>query len=288
METIIVSFSDPHCASPMGLLPPGQIQLQTGNFKQNKIQRLTWKMFDKHTAAIGEMRKDAKLIVVAAGDITEGTHHDNKQVLSNYATDQQQIGIAVIDHALSNMKFKAGDKLFFLRGTNSHGGENEAAIARDFGAEAYRKDSGKLDRNGEPLKDGMYCHPSLRLNVNGVRMWWAHKLASVGKGANRENALRNYIRNLRLDMYAQNIIPPDYIIGAHFHQRLYVPDAHRDHETKGFILPPYKAKDDYTMEGFAPFGLGDIGLHWVKVFDDGSSNWGWMSEEIEQIKEIKL
>lgn len=283
MKKLIVSFSDLHCASPVGIMPPGQWQLRSANVKQNKGQRLTWKMFCNDADKIGKMRTNAKLIVVLNGDMVEGVHHGNKQVITSYMAEQEAIATGAIDHALQNMKFddEKGDRLYFVRGTNSHVGESEERIARDFDAVPYRKDS-----NSENM-DGRYCHPSLKMQINGTRIWWAHKLAGVGKGANRENSMRNYMRHLRQDMYAQKITPPDYVIGSHFHQRLYVPDAYRDHEIRGFVLPSYKLKDDYTFEGFSPFGLGDIGMHWISVDDDGSSDWGWLKHEVEQVKEIR-
>ena len=281
MNKLIASFGDLHCGSPVGILPPGQWQLRSGNTKQNAGQRLTWRMFCDDAHIIGEMRTNAKLIVVINGDIVEGVHHGNQQVTTSYISEHEAIATNAIDHVLKLMNFTEGDALYFVRGTNSHVGESEERIARDFGAVPFRKDSTSEN------KDGRYCHPSLKMIISGVRAWWAHKLAGVGKGANRENSMRNYMRNLRLECYAQGITPPDYLIGSHFHQRLYAVDAYRDHEMRGFVLPSYKLKDDYTFEGFAPFGLSDIGMHWIRIEDDGTSKWGWLKHTTEQVKEVR-
>ena len=270
-----------HCGSPVGILPPGQWQLRAANIKQNAGQRLTWRMFCDHADIIGKMRTNAKLIVVLNGDMVEGVHHGNLQVMTSYMREQEAIAQHAIDHILGLMKFTEGDALYFVAGTNSHVAESEERLARDFDAIPYRKDS-SVDR-----ADGRYCHPSLKLNVNRKRVWWAHKLVGVGKGPNRENSMRNYMRRLRLDMYAEKTIPPDYLIGSHFHQRLGVPDAYRDHLMWGFVLPSYKLKDDYTFEGFAPFGLSEIGMHWIDIDDTGESRWGWLNHTTEQVKERK-
>jgi hypothetical protein len=238
-------------------------------------------MLSDHAQIIGEMRTNAKLIVVLNGDMVEGVHHGNLQVSTSYMREQEAIATFAIDHILKLMKFTDGDALYFVAGTNSHVGESEERLARDFDAMPFRRDS-SVDR-----QDGRYCHPSLKMSVNGVRIWHAHKLAGVGKGANRENSMRNYMRRLRLDCYAEKTTPPDYLIGSHFHQRLYTPDAYRDHEMRGFILPSYKLKDDYTFEGFAPFGLSEIGMHWISVEDDGRSEWDWLNHPHEQVKERK-
>ena len=281
MRKLIASLSDLHCASPVGILPPGQWQLRSANIKQNAGQRLTWRMLCDHAHIIGEMRTNAKLIMVLNGDMIEGVHHGNLQVMTSYMREQEAIAQAAIDHVLKLMKFCDGDSLYFVAGTNSHVAESEERLARDFGAIPYRKDS-SVDR-----QDGRYCHPSLRLNINGKRVWWAHKLAGVGKGANRENSMRNYLRRLRLDCYAEKTIPPDYLIGSHYHQRLYTPDAYRDHEMRGYVLPSYKLKDDYTFEGFAPFGLSEIGTHWLEIDENGQDRWGWLNHSFEQVKERK-
>jgi len=238
-------------------------------------------MFCDHADIIGKMRTNAKLIVVLNGDMVEGVHHGNLQVMTSYMREQEAIAQHAIDHILGLMKFTEGDALYFVAGTNSHVAESEERLARDFDAIPYRKDS-SVDR-----ADGRYCHPSLKLNVNRKRVWWAHKLVGVGKGPNRENSMRNYMRRLRLDMYAEKTIPPDYLIGSHFHQRLGVPDAYRDHLMWGFVLPSYKLKDDYTFEGFAPFGLSEIGMHWIDIDDTGESRWGWLNHTTEQVKERK-
>jgi hypothetical protein len=283
-DTVAVFISDLHCGSPMGLMPPKQWQLRGANVSPNKLQRLTWRVFTKHTKAIGAIRDDRRLIGVLNGDMVEGDHHQNKQVITTYIQEQEAIAIETIDRGvLSNMGFDAdsGDMLYMVRGTNSHVGESEERIARDLGAAPYIPDS------NEETADGKYCHPALRLNINGVWIWVTHKIANVGKGANRGNALRNQARNFYFDALRQGIPPPDYLIGSHFHQRLHSPYAYGDHVVNAFVLPPYKGKDDYTF-GISPFGLGDLGLLYIIIGADGNHSWSWLHEEVEQIKEIKL
>ena len=282
-DTVAVFISDLHCGSPMGLMPPKQWQLRGANVSPNKLQRLTWRVFAKHTTGIGAIRDGKRLIVVLNGDMVEGDHHQNKQIVTTYNHEQEAIAIETLDRGLSNMGFDAdsGDLLYMVRGTNSHVGESEERIARDLGAAPYIPDS------NEETGDGKYCHPALKLNVSGVRVWATHKIANAGRGANRGNALRNRLRDNYFDALREGIVPPDYLVSAHFHQRLHSPYAYGDYRADGFILPPYKGKDDYTF-GISPFGLGDLGLLYIIIGADGGHKWAWLREEVEQIKEIKL
>ena len=280
MKTRLVIFGDPHSGSPLGLMRPKTWQLQNGNYTPNKLQRLLWKMWDADTAGVGESRGDARLIVIANGDLVEGVHHNNKQIITNYIQEQEEISIDAIDHGLQNMRFDAdaGDKLIIVSGTPSHVDESEERIARDLGALPYEK-----PRNEH---DGRYTHPALRLIVDGVRVWTAHKLAGAGRGANRGNALRNKAKEFYFEALADGMKPPDYLIGSHFHQRLYSPYVYRSDIVNAFIMPPYKAKDNYTF-GISPFGLGDIGLLVIDI-ENGASSWRFTEHQIEQLKELRL
>lgn len=279
---LFVSFGDTHCGSPVGIMPRKQYQFANGNVTPNERQKIIWDLFYSHTETVGNMRmEDERLIVVFMGDATEGKHHGNTQLVTPYTSEQEIIFTDVLDIGLQNMKFDVenGDRLYFVRGTASHAGESEERLAADFDAVPYCENT--------------QCHPVLKLSYKGVRLWYMHKLAGAGRGANRGNALRNRARDYVIDHISDAIATgnkpalPRYLISAHYHQKRSVPYEIGDHEARASILPTYKMKDNWTF-GVAPLGLGDIGMQWVRVDEQGNDTWGWLAKKEEQVGEISL
>jgi hypothetical protein len=210
----------------------------------NKLQRLLYNQYIEYAEEVGRWRKGKRLVVVKLGDAVDGVHHETKELLTQYLSEQKEINKELTDQALRVMKFAAEDKMFWVAGTPAHAGESEEELAKDFGVKK---------------KNGRRVLPSLMLSVNGVDCLFYHHGAKKGKGANKGNPLRNKLRDLYYDYRDAEKNPPQLVVTADKHEHWYEPFARNGKiAIHGFISPAWQAKTDFVGQ-VAPESLTNIG-----------------------------
>jgi hypothetical protein len=192
------------------------------------------------------------LVVVVAGDDSEGLHHQSKQIVSAYEDDHKKIFAALLQECKDITHY---DTIYFLDGTPSHAGENEFALSEQFKGELY--------------SPGCATWPILKKRVNGKLLYATHHGPAAGKGFNRGNAIRNKLKQIHYQnsMYKQPI--PDIVVWADKHDHWEEVVHFQDGRTmKGYVLPSWKLLDEYMYKVDAT-AFSNIGAMLSTCTDEG-------------------
>lgn len=246
-------------------MSPARWTLHDGNeFSPNPLQQI----IDEHWRAtferIGQLRRGRRLIIVQAGDAIEGLHHDTTQVITRRTDTQEAMAVAVLEEALALARWSArrGDVLRFVTGTPAHDGPGAASLER-----VARQVTGYTG-------DKRQTTDLWKSSVHGVTFNVAHRPGS-GPGTRnwvRGNAFQGWLRSLYLDALEAGQAPPRYVIRAHRHSYIerYVHNGAGEIVTTGYILAPWKVKDEYVYQ-VAAEAVASIGALVIEVDGDGAS-----------------
>lgn len=253
-RTVVAVASDLHAGSPFAVCP-ARWRYPTGTpFHPNELQQVILAHWCACWANVAKLRKGARLIVIVAGDVIEGLHHESTQIETSRVDVQEQWAVAIIESGLELAKFNnRGDRVYFVSGTPAHDGNGGQSLERVARAVL------DLDANDSTRAS----HDILRLSVNGVRFDVTHKPGS-GPGSRAHtlgNAFHGWLRSLYFSALEEGQLPPRYVLTAHHHNYLRR-DVHatRGHVAlTGIICPSWKVKDEYVYR-VAPFALSSIGM----------------------------
>lgn len=274
MRTILAFPADTHTGSTAGLMRDKPWQLDAGGTHHpSKAQRLLWRQWLEGWDAVRDLRQPGdRVIITMMGDAVDGKHHDTSELVTSRTEEQERMFIDLMDWTLDYIGFCDADLLQFIAGTPAHVGEmaqSERRIAEDMDAK---------------------LHQRRKFAVHGVRFDVAHQRFSVGRRAwTVENTLRSMLTSMLMDCVLQGDQPPDYVIGAHWHQFCQAQIERGRYGMSGFVCPSYQLKTSYgsqvTNNSTRP---PDIGMLIVVVEDDGKSWWRcprmvWPREKYEVI-----
>lgn len=261
---MLVTLADLHVASPFAVCPP-QWTLHDGNpFTPNELQHVIRRHWLTCWQRVAELRAGGRLLVVVAGDATEGVHHGTTQILTPRLDEQEAMAVAVIEEGLHTAHFNllAGDRLRFCVGTDAHDGDGAGSLER------IARTVTDADGNGRVTRD------NLQFAINGVRFAVTHKPGS-GPGSRLQtqgNAYQSWLKSLYLARLEQGDPLPRYVLSAHYHQYLQRPvyRANGELALTGVMLPAWKVADAYIAQA-APFALGTVGMFVVVIAADGTT-----------------
>jgi hypothetical protein len=256
-DVLQVVISDTHSGSNYALFLDrvwrGRQTSHDPSSKQIEIR----KHFNEFGAYVRERRKGKRVILVHNGDAIDGDHHNSGDVCSRSTDEQADIHIEIMTSLQTAIGWQAGDKLYYTRGTKIHVEAKEDYIGNELNA----------------VMDGdRWAWEVLQLETNGVLSWFLHHGPKKGKGANRGNGLRNWMRNIYYECLEDNQRPPDIIYTGHVHDPDFAVYAMRNHGhfsfrlMQGVILPSWQMKTVYAYEK-APVSRNRIGgvVHEIKA-----------------------
>jgi hypothetical protein len=257
-DTLVVTLSDMHSGSSRALFPDKALYLPKAEMKvvpselQVKLHG-HWKMC---ISAIKEIRKGKRLVIVHNGDATENLHHNITQVMSPSIEDHAEIHLDLMKGLLKDVGFskKAGDKLYYVEGTESHTLTVENYIAKEVGAEVATTQNG-VD---------YYAFQELSIVENGRELWFTHHGAGAGDGASEGDGYRNWLKRLYWNRVKKGMKVPDMVVSAHVHKPIYQTYVQDWHTLHGMILPSWQVKTRYAYR-VAPFQRNDIGLAFFEI-----------------------
>lgn len=281
VDTLIVNLSDMHSGGSTALFPPRTFGDENQNHTPTPRQLRIYDVFKECMEYAREHRRGKRLIVVHDGDAIEGLHHNSIQVSLNSVKTQGRAHIELMDEFLNVARFdkKRGDLLYYVRGTETHTGDEENKIAADLGAE----------RAG----DDLYVWDHLELMVNGRRLWYLHHGKKRGEGANEGNALRNWLRDIFWNCKKLDIFPPDVVFSGHTHAHTYTPFSGRladgnFHLIHGIILPSWQEKTRYAWKA-AAISKNEIGAAFLDISAPGDIRVPrFVIKETEPIETVKV
>lgn len=265
MKTTLCILADDHAGSPAGLFPGENWELEDGNhLLPNDWQTTLWSHLRDCGYQVAGLRKGGRLIVVHAGDATEGVHHGTVQLLSSRVDEQERMHVAVMREFLGLCRFnKRTDQLIYLAGTEAHTGQGNSSTERIV---RTLLDTDELD--------GRQVRHKLIADIDGVLFDIAHKGFRLGgREWTRTNSIRAYLESRWAQAAKRNQRLPRYVIRAHQHQFAHVPveDQYGHVVTEGFLMPAFKLPDDYALMEVND-AIGSIGVLPFTI-RDGVSTW---------------
>jgi len=197
MKTIIAT-GDWHVGDSFAICPQRfETSVQGEIHKPNRGQKYLLKCFDHFSNSIPE-RYDILLI---NGDIIQGTR-EARGLWEPDALFQARAGVELLKPLAQR-----AERTCITQGTCWHSGEGAAA-------EEKAGEQLDADENIHVIKWGShYCHPFLRLDIDGIRVDIAHHIAQMTQY--RSSAIEREIMNAKLiHEWAET---PDLIIRSHIH-----------------------------------------------------------------------
>lgn len=265
MRKVLVILADAHSGHPYAVPPnPDGWTLFDGNFvATNPWQRVIYEHFIKSAEEVADLRRNAQLIVVHAGDPIEGYHHNTVELLTPRIDEQERMHVASMQNWLHVAKYNyRKDRQYFLTGTVAHGGIGNASVERIARA---------LLRTDE--LDGAAMTPYILGLINGVLFDIAHKGFGLGsRDWTRTNSMRAYLTSEWYSNLKNGESMPRYVIRAHRHTygHAALEDDNNTVVSEAFLMPAWKLKDEFVYT-FAPQGVSSIGCLAFNVEDSGKS-----------------
>jgi hypothetical protein len=261
-DTVLAILSDMHTGGSTALFPRGGYcgdGDEDNHVMPNAKQQEIFPVFVRFAAEVAAARKDKRLILVMLGDAVDGLHHDSKQESLFKEKDQNAAHIQLMQDFMKRVGWRKGDELYYVRGTEVHVKESEQEIGKELGA----------------VKAGSkaYVHEILSLNINGMQHTFAHHGKDRGAGANEGNALRNYMRDIRIDREKEGLPRIDCLWSGHTHGHTYQSHIARAganfHVFHAVICPSWQAKTRYAFMK-VPLAVNSVGGVYVKIGADGT------------------
>lgn len=274
---IVAVFADTHGGSKLGLMPPG-VQLlddtgpepQTWTPQPTAIQKWLWGCYQEDMAAVVGIAGKSPIVLVHAGDLTQGTRYPEACV-SARAADHFAIGMANLEpwYALKNLR-----SVCLVQGTSSH----------EFGdGSAPTIIGGELSKRYKRVNTFVVKHGLL--NIDGARMDVAHHGAGTGGRAwLTGNELRYYTRSVMLDEVVRGNAPPAALVRAHYHSGVRETVRVGEHVTEAFVMPCYCGLTHYAVQVTRSAYLLSCGMV-ALVFEGGklvSAHTFWRSLDLRQ------
>ena len=259
-DILQVTVSDFHTGSNYALFVDRFWQGRKGNNHSPTSKQLRIReQFNIFLDDVKQARKGKAVKLVHNGDAIDGDHHNSADICSRNELEQAELHVELMNELQKRIGWRAGDELYYTRGTQTHVHDYENYISEQMNA-VYNGDSPVFDL--------------LKLRVNGRVTWYVHKGPNSGKGANEGNAVRNWLRNIYIDALKNGTEIPDNVYTAHFHSPTWSPFGAR---LKGFqfktmngvILPSWQMKTAYAHE-VAPVDPNMIGGVMQEIKADGT------------------
>lgn len=263
MAVLIAVTSDLHAGSTVALCPP-RIELDDGGaYEASKAQLWIWRAWTEYWEWIERLRDEhrAELYMEFNGDLVEGNHHGTTQILSGNPTAQ-----ALVLDACMKIPLSLGpDRMFFVRGTESHVGVSASSEERI--ALGLYRDGRPVQKDPDTDKASWW---RLRMEVEGVRLDFAHH----GRVGTRPWTKPNVTMNLAAEMFFHHAAacerlrragsseaeidaerPPHVAVRSHLHQ--YV-DTGSVHPVRVVQTPAWQLATAF-IHRIAVEGLADVG-----------------------------
>jgi hypothetical protein len=187
-DTLITVLSDTHSGGSTALFPNKQWWFDTERNHTPSLKQVEmFKHFDKCALYARVNSRNRRHILIHNGDAIEGAHHNTIQIVTASESEQAKVHVDLMHFFMKKARFdgRKGDKLYYVKGTETHTLNKEKEIAEKLKA--------------QQSEDGEYIFDHLELNVNGRLLWFLHHGKKRGAGANEGNALRNWMRDIFWD-----------------------------------------------------------------------------------------
>ena len=221
----LICFSDTHCGSVFGLMPP-RIELADGNeIRYNEIQRWMWRCWNLAWEWADQVTGGKKTAVACVGDAREGIHHGGNEILTTVGGDHNAIAVECIKPKVNGRRFLMSE------GTECHTHRSESDIGKAFGAIPFKSPARKHGSMG------VYSWPQVDLNVRGCGGIIRHHIAVATRPWTEGSGLSAQLGADRIEAARTDRKPPQFIVSGHRHRL----GGFWDGDAEIATLPPWQA-----------------------------------------------
>ena len=231
----LVPISDLHSGGSTALFPHlNELPLGGWQFQHNLVtpsakqcdMALHW---DYCADATATARNGKRMIIVLNGDMVDGIHHHSLQLMTHRPEEQAEVNIWLLKRFVTRAGFdkQKGDLLYMVSGTETHTGDVEYKIGEELGAEPH---------------DHLGAYDFLPLEINGKLFWFLHQGSGPGRGPNKGDQVRLWLKNKYWQLLEEGQRIPDYIISGHYHDPIYNTYVRPNHTMHGMILASFQLK----------------------------------------------
>lgn len=239
---VLALTNDHHANGSTGLMPPQGVENDDGiTILPSKAQRWSWGCWMDFNKKVAAFRKEhhARLFYCLNGDAYDGAyHHGTTQTVTGDPEAQKYI----IDEVFKPVHDLAPDEIHVVRGTISHVGQTEEALAKALGG-VKDPDTGKYSSFHRRL----IIHDQLidiqHHGRTGLRPWTT------------QNALNTLAYHIWAAHAEKGLRPPALAVRAHVHK---FGDSYGGCPVRVLIPPSWQLKTSYAHMK-VPEELSDIG-----------------------------
>jgi hypothetical protein len=228
----VITVSDLHVGSTMGLCPPIVKVTDRGEYRPNKYQRTLRKYWINFWRVIvPERTQGAKMRVVEInGDAIDGVHHETVSVFSTSLRAQEEAAIEKLQEIREICPVPI-DEFYFVKGTEAHvgkAGDNEERIAKAIGA--------------VPNETGEYASYQWWIDVDGCLFQFAHHIGVTSSAAYESSApMREMIAGL-IEAAQWDRKLPHIFVRSHRHRFIEVPIPTVNGRIRSIITPGWQLR----------------------------------------------
>lgn len=267
-KRVVVAFlADIHANSRFGLLNPDTVLerddrgvVSTWKPQPTPDQIALWDWYMSDLEALRAFVGRDGLIVVVAGDITDGFKHPSDHVSAR--VDDQVLIAAKVLMPISQMFARNLLGLYLVKGTEAH----------EMLAGALSVLTGEVLRRVSSVE--VYSHP--KIVISGDRQQAIIDVAHHGPPPGKRvwlqgNEVRYYVRDIVTRHLVNGQQPPDAVVRAHQHVYTVniteVQTVSKTYFTLGMILPPYSLITPYARQAASSPQESRVGLVALEVVD---------------------
>lgn len=230
----VVVVSDLHVGCRLGLCSPDGADLDDGGkYMPSKMQLKIWSYWQEFFGDwVPRVTQGEPFILVANGDLIEGSHHGSTTQFSQNIEDQ-------VDHAEKILKpiVRSCEKYYQIRGTEAHvgkSGRDEEELAKRLGA--------------TPNEEGVFSRWDLWLKLSGDWCHFLHHIGGTSSAAHEVSAVNAELSAIYTEAGRWGHEPPKIICRSHRHRcseiRLPCPGGY----ATAFVTPAWQAKTPFSWK----------------------------------------
>ena len=248
MSTLITFVGDLHSGNVVALMPPTFTLPDGQEVKANRPQKELWRfwlevrdMIEKPQMVFPQLsrRQKTRKILVVNGDIVEGVHHGNVDLIDTRVDVQESIAIENLEVLTPHV-----DNLALIAGTQAHSGigfRSTNTVARNFDTDKF------LLRDPERPDDHCWFH--IRRSVENVRIDVAHKIGVSKIPWTQITPIRKAIITTIHNCAVEGMPLPHLLIRGHCHR---VTDTGFTFAVRGITLGAWTWLSHYARTVAAP------------------------------------
>jgi hypothetical protein len=236
MKKAIITISDLHVGSTMGLCTDQTIVTDGGSYSPNKFQVTSRKYWiDFWTTFVPEVTRGIKKIILEInGDVLDGVHHNSVNILSNSWAVQENAAIQVLQE-IHDLCPKKINEIYFVKGTEVHAGpngESEERIAKAIGA--------------VPNDTGEYASYQWWLTADDVPFQFAHHIGVTSSAAYESSAPMREMVAALVEASQWGASVPRVIVRSHRHRFIEVPIPSIHGRIRCVITPGWQLRTPFV------------------------------------------